>query len=545
MTSTKNQIDTAETGTANGRLPSVLLELRPALEGYAGIPQETRLLFRGLCLLPGVRVHGLFQTFRQRLARAADARDLHHKRRGRPDWKLNRYSRVVVSLDEHPYRNLLERIVERLVQIVDAAALSTAVLLRWGRIRLSDFDAQHFRDFVWRTYFAKTLPADDFELVTSAGFKVCQVPWLLMHRAGLNSLSLLSAARYAALDTRGVDVFIAQTPYPARVSAGTALVIRYHDALPVFMPHTIPDKALHQAWHFHSLEANVREGAYFACISEATRNDLLAMFPHLSDRAVTIHNMISHHYWLETAPRSMVPGVIRSRLYALATMQPSFYTLREKEAFYRRNLDGPALRYLLVVCTLEPRKNHARLLAAWEMLKAQADPELKLVVVGTLGWDFDPVMANLKPWIDRGEIFMLNAVPAADLRLLYRHADATVCPSLGEGFDYSGVEAMASGGVVVASDIPVHREVYGDASLYFDPYSTASLVAALTAVLHANDAESVQQHLRAAAQPIVWRYRPEQILPQWIAFLQRLGTPVRAPTSLPTREAERPEPHSI
>ena len=30
----------------------ILFELRPALEGYAGIPQETRLLFRGLCTMP-------------------------------------------------------------------------------------------------------------------------------------------------------------------------------------------------------------------------------------------------------------------------------------------------------------------------------------------------------------------------------------------------------------------------------------------------------------------------------------------------------------
>jgi len=45
-------------------------------------------------------------------------------------------------------------------------------------------------------------------------------------------------------------------------------------------------------------------------------------------------------------------------------------------------------------------------------------------------------------------------VPAEALRLLFRQAVVTVCPSVGEGFDFSGVEAMRCGGVVAASDIP-------------------------------------------------------------------------------------------
>lgn len=40
----------------------ILLELRPAFEGHAGIPQETRLLFRGLMQLAGTEVEGLLQS---------------------------------------------------------------------------------------------------------------------------------------------------------------------------------------------------------------------------------------------------------------------------------------------------------------------------------------------------------------------------------------------------------------------------------------------------------------------------------------------------
>ena len=343
-----------------------------------------------------------------------------------------------------------------------------------------------------------------------------------MHFAGLYSLNASKSPTYPRLDTRGIDVFIAQTPYPGRVHKDTTLVVRYHDALPVFMPHTIPDKSLHQATHFYALMENVRAGAWFACVSEATRQDLLKLFPEAAPRAVTIHNMVSHHYFPEEAQPERISQIIRTRLYQHDGMVPKFLTLREQEQFYRKNLGSVGFRYLLVVSTIEPRKNHLRLLAGWEAIKAQVDPDLKLVVVGTLGWDNDAVTKGFKPWLERGDLFCLSAVPAADLRTLYRGAAATVCPSVGEGFDFSGVEAMASGGVVIASDIPVHREVYVDASEYFDPYSTSSLVAAIRKIVYSTQADGLQQLHRSRGFKVASRYSPEEILPKWRAFLHRV-----------------------
>ncbi len=47
----------------------MLLELRPALEGYAGIPQETRLLFRELSATDGIELEGLLVSSFRRLSR--------------------------------------------------------------------------------------------------------------------------------------------------------------------------------------------------------------------------------------------------------------------------------------------------------------------------------------------------------------------------------------------------------------------------------------------------------------------------------------------
>lgn len=508
--------------------PRILLEMRPAMDGFAGIPQETRLLFRGLRMLDGFETEGMIQASTRILAKGTvDSGLFASEDRLSESRKINRYSRVIISAAEKPYNTLIDKVLDFFERRLIAADLTIGTLLGIKKVRLSKLRALHFEDFIWRTLFARTLPASDFELVTTANLRICSTPWHIMHVAGLNSLNIFSAPRYPKLDTKKIDIFIGQTPYPARIGSSTAYIVRYHDAIPVFMPHTISDKSMHQATHFYALMSNVRSGAYFACVSEATRQDLLKLFPEVENRAVTIHNMVSHHYFEEPAAVAKIPGIIRSRLYEGdpekgARLLPDFLSLREKENFYRRHLGSAPFRYLLIVSTIEPRKNHTRLMAAWEVIKAEVDPEMKLVIVGTLGWDYRQMLPGFQSWIDRGELFMLNAVPAPDLRVLYRHATVTVCPSLGEGFDFSGAEAMRSGGIVAASDIPVHREIYEDAAEYFDPYSTSSLVKAIKKMVYAPGAELLQEQFRVRGKEIAARYVPEAILPQWERFLARV-----------------------
>ncbi len=502
----------------------VLLEMRPALDGFAGIPQEVRLLFRGLRKIDSVDVEGLLQVSNRTLARGTKARGFVWKKLS-PARKFNRYSRVIVSMAEKPYENVLHVVLNYIQIQSEKIRIKIATITNVGSIQLTRFESATFEDFTWRTLFSKTLPASDFNLVSSADHRICSVPWNTLHKVGLDSLDWRGTPKYPMLDTRDFNVFIGQTPYPGRVNKNTAFVIRYHDAIPVFMPHTIADKSKHQATHFYALMSNVDSGAWFACVSEATRQDLIKIFPKVVDRAVTIYNMVSHHYFKENSSLERIPGIIRSRLSRVSPdmdFKPKFFTLREEEAFYKKHLSSKPFRYLLIVSTIEPRKNHTRLLAAWEVIKADIDPDIKLVIVGTPGWDYQQIVKGFSSWIDQGQLFMLSGVPAPDLRVLYRHATATVCPSLGEGFDYSGIESMASGGVTIASDIPVHREVYEDAAEYFDPYATMSLVNALKKVLYEQDAPQVQEFMRQRGEVVSSRYLPENILPQWESFLRNV-----------------------
>jgi len=274
----------------------LLLEMRPALEGFAGIPQETRLLYRGLRMLDSIDVVGMLQTSHRTLARGTQEQGGFFSKKLSEGRKINRYSRAIISLAQSPHKTIVDKLLDWMQKRFSSAELTLWTIFGLSKIRLSDFRSRHFEDFIWRTLFAKTLASSDFDLVTSSNQKICSVPYHIMHVAGLNTLNFFPSPRYPRLDTSNVDIFIAQTPYPARINRSTAFIVRYHDAIPMFMPHTIPDKSVHQATHFYALLDNVKSGAYFACVSDATRNDLLTLFPEAEKRAVTIYNMVSHHY---------------------------------------------------------------------------------------------------------------------------------------------------------------------------------------------------------------------------------------------------------
>lgn len=497
----------------------VLLELRPAFDGHSGIPQEARLLFRGLGHLPGIEVQGLIQSsnlvIEPGLRNAAQpcAVDGHVSAD-----TLDRLSRVVVSLQQGPAASRLAHWRRRLLKAVGplAAALRGAVGLS---VRLGHFDPRHFKDFVWRALFAKSLPIEDFDAVTSAPYRILRWPWSLANAWGI-ATGTLGHALYPRLDTRGIDIFVAETPYPGRVHPQTRLVVRYHDAIPLLMPHTIKNRGHHRAMHLNALRRNAADGAWFACVSNATRDDLLTVLPELGARAVTIPNMISHHFVPETESCDRVPEIIWSRKNRRAPHEGG-------AAIDPTELRGSDWPYLLMVATIEPRKNHLALLDAWELLRSSGYPQLHLVCVGHLGWEHQAILDRFAPWLRRGGLHLLEDVPATDLRLLYRHARATVAPSFGEGFDFAGVEAMRSGGLVVASDIRVHREVYGDAAEYFSPYSSADLAAAVARVI-APDQWPRRDELRARGAEIAAQYLPERVLPQWQRFLRDVAaTPAR------------------
>ena len=483
----------------------ILVDLKPAFDGFAGIPQETRLLFTGWRRLQGLHTQGLIQHGGRRLRAALLPRHaaLSESRR------IFQLSKFIVSISERPYGNAWESFTENVSRYIALNVLRTRTTFGLA-VPHSVFDARLFADFVWRTFFDKTLSAAEKDGITLDDFIVVQPPRNQFHKVGLRTSSLRAIARYPLLDTKGFDYFLAQTPFPGRVSAGTQMIVRYHDAVPILMPHTIADKAFHQATHFQALRANIASGALLSCISEATRQDLLTVFPEAEKQSFVIHNMVSEEYFEDDTSRSLVPRLVRNRLAEVA----DFKTKAGLDKLVDDDFD-----YLLMVSTIEPRKNHLLLVSAWERLKYSAHPNLKLVVVGNLGWDHKAAIKAFKPWAEKGELYYVQNVPSQELRVLYQHALATVCPSVAEGFDYSGIEAMQCGCPVISSDIPVHREIYQDASVFFNPYSVDDAARAMGLVA-ATSGQGMRLAMRERGRAVAQQYLPKNILPKWADFFE-------------------------
>jgi glycosyltransferase involved in cell wall biosynthesis len=97
----------------------------------------------------------------------------------------------------------------------------------------------------------------------------------------------------------------------------------------------------------------------------------------------------------------------------------------------------------------------------------------------------------------RDDIAMLGSVDYAKLHHVYRACDLFISPSYAESFGHAPLEAMASGAPVVVSNLDVHREICGDAALYFDTFNEKDLAEKCVAVLSNHDlrAELIERGL--------------------------------------------------
>lgn len=125
--------------------------------------------------------------------------------------------------------------------------------------------------------------------------------------------------------------------------------------------------------------------------------------------------------------------------------------------------------YLLVVGTLEPRKNLARLLVAYANLPKTLRDTYPIVIVGVKGWLTDDIERVAAPLENAGHVRRLGYVSGEDLPSIYAAAHAFAFPSIYEGFGLPPLEAMASGIPVLVSDVSSMPEVVGGAGLLVAP----------------------------------------------------------------------------
>lgn len=188
---------------------------------------------------------------------------------------------------------------------------------------------------------------------------------------------------------------------------------------------------------------------FIIAISEHSRRHFLDVFPHYpAQRIATIY------------PASRFSG--RSCVNTPGRLRP---------------LQGD--RFWLSVGTLEPRKNHARLLRAYARLKAAQAHVLPLVLAGGPGWLVNELEALLDDLGIRQGVIMLGYADDTELLWLYQNCFAFIYPSLYEGFGLPVLEAMSQGAPVITSDATAIPEVIGPAGILIDPSREESIFRAM------------------------------------------------------------------
>ena len=141
--------------------------------------------------------------------------------------------------------------------------------------------------------------------------------------------------------------------------------------------------------------------------------------------------------------------------------------------------------YILMVGTIEPRKNHKLLLEAYD--KGLKEMGYNIIMAGYMGWNMEEFEQKLESHPDYGKrIFHFTGLDDKAIAFLYQHAKFLAFCSYTEGFGLPIIEAIQRGTPVLAADVPVLREVGGDYCVWFEQDDAGELCEAVCALANSS-----------------------------------------------------------
>ncbi len=280
-----------------------------------------------------------------------------------------------------------------------------------------------------------------------------------------------------ALGDAGFDLVHETFHFPPFLApARFVKVMTIHDMTPFVQPRR--NMSLRNwLWHRLLLPPLARRADHILTDSEHSRRDIVKTIGLPPDRVSVAHLAADEQF----RPRSLEEQE-RAR---------STYRLPE--------------RFLLFVGTIEPRKNLVRLVRAYERA-APALGDVGLVIAGSLGWRYGPILDAVRRSPAGSRICLPGPIAGEDLPAVYSAALAFVYPSLYEGFGLPPLEAMQCGCPVITSNVSSLPEVVGDAAITLDPLVEAGLAHSIERLAHD---EALREELREKgvrrAQCFSWR----------------------------------------
>ena len=163
-------------------------------------------------------------------------------------------------------------------------------------------------------------------------------------------------------------------------------------------------------------------------------------------------------------------------------------------------------RYLFFVGAIQPKKNLARLVRAFDKLVSTGDVPHYLLIAGKWGWGNDDLTAALNDITHRDRVRLMGYLSKGELAETMRRAEAFTFPSLYECFGIPPMEAQLAGIPAIVSDTTCFPEIYQDSVLYCDPENTDSIEHALRAlVLDSNLRNQLTVKGAERASKFTWR----------------------------------------
>jgi glycosyltransferase involved in cell wall biosynthesis len=260
------------------------------------------------------------------------------------------------------------------------------------------------------------------------------------------------------------------------------LVLTVHDLSPIVTPEFYDTKR--RLWHkFLNYKQAFQRADALLAVSEYTKSDLVRIFNIPPEKVKVVYPGIDHKIFTPTVDQAQLRLV--------------------------RNLYGLPGEFILFLNTIEPRKNLANLIKAFERL----DSPVHLVVAGRLGWKYKAAFNLIKKSKKFAKIKYIGYVEEKHKPALIKLAKALVYPSFYEGFGFQPLEAMSIGTPVLASSVSSVPEVVGNAGLLANPYSIDELRQALGDILADNKLrENLAQKALLKAADFNWEKTAAEIL---------------------------------
>ncbi len=230
-----------------------------------------------------------------------------------------------------------------------------------------------------------------------------------------------------------------------KITKRIAIVSVVYDVIPLSHPQFCTDRLVTVFQHWFQWVNQISDG--FMAISETTRNHVQSYVLRGNVENKPQDQWFDYFHLGSELDLSKQNDEVRDHV----------------QKFFQR--DDPVY---LMVGTIEPRKNHGYLLDAFDLLW-HSGLKINLCFVGKAGWKCAEILKRIRNHREYNRrLFMFNDLSDTELDYCYRKSRSLVLPAFAEGFGLPMVEAMRRGLPVMASDIPVFREVGGDFVAYFD-----------------------------------------------------------------------------